>query len=318
MQSKAYRVILYVNGDYLTPGVRILLNHRTCQTFGQLLRLTAETVKIQTSVRKLYNAKNGRPITHLRELEDGMSIACAGTGSFRRVAYKPKTAIDNGQAQRASHEVNVSSPKTQVRRTVNFFPNGDGQHTGFVVSIQHSRFPTVKKLLTYINEKYTLVSGQCRRIYSPDGSVISIIDDMEHGKDYILVSGDDQFYRIPYNINSMVKSTGPRGMAGYTQNNELMGQIKLARPMWAVQADRRAAAKQAAGDRTVFNGVKKPIAKAPIKQKNHQEIQEEFDDVQDDEDAVFESTEIAQFNAESEDVDQYEEDDAEDFELGPG
>jgi hypothetical protein len=247
-----------------------------------------------------------------------MSIACAGVGSFRRVAYKPKTPIDRGQAQHAPDEVCYLTSKPKIRRTVNFFPNGDGQHSGYVVSIQQARFPTVRKLLSYINEKYTLVSGQCRRIYSLEGAIVSIIDDMEHGKGYVLVSGDDQFYRIPYNVNNLVQSSGPRGMAGYTQNNELMGQIKLARPMWAVQADRRAAAKEAAGSRTVLKK-QHPV----VKQKNQDEIKEDFYEVEDDDDAVFESQDIAQFNSSKEqfeenDESRYEDDDAEDFELGPG
>jgi hypothetical protein len=122
MKSKAFRVILYENGNALTPGVRILLNHRTCQSFSQLLRLVADTMKLQTSVRRLYNAKNGRPITNLRELEDGMSIACAGTGMFRRAQYKPKTPVSKGQASHGPDGVHNSHTSNIILASSNSEP----------------------------------------------------------------------------------------------------------------------------------------------------------------------------------------------------
>lgn len=104
VQSKGYRVVVYLNGDAATPGVRLLLNHRTCKSFSQLLHLITDTLHLQTSVRRLYNIKTGKALTRLRELDDGMSIACAGVGAFQKVAYKPRSAIDTGQ-RRTEHEV---------------------------------------------------------------------------------------------------------------------------------------------------------------------------------------------------------------------
>lgn len=202
---------------------------------------------------------------------------------------------------------------------MNLFPNGDGQHSGFVLSVQQARFPTLRKLLGYINEKYTLVSGQCRRIYTIDGLVVSTIDDLDHGQGYVLVSGDDQFYRIPYNVNSLTQSTGPRGMDGYTKNNDMMGHLKPIKPMWKVQEERRAAkTKEWDGSQEIIR--KKPLVK-PQKKQAIQEIQEDYEDVDDDESAVFESQELAQFNEPveaEESSDQYDDGSAEDFELGPG
>lgn len=108
MQSKAYRVVVYVNGDAGVPGRRLLLNHRTCKSFSQLLRVVSDSVKTQTSIRRLYNIKTGRQITRLSELSDGMSIAAAGGGGFKRVAYKPKTPLDIGQ-KRVAEEVRPRS-----------------------------------------------------------------------------------------------------------------------------------------------------------------------------------------------------------------
>ncbi|KAL3899181.1 MAG: hypothetical protein SGCHY_002224 [Lobulomycetales sp.] len=291
MQSKAYRVVVYVNGDAGVPGRRLLLNHRTCKSFSQLLRVVSDSVKTQTSIRRLYNIKTGRQITRLSELSDGMSIAAAGGGGFKRVAYKPKTPLDIGQKRVAE----------EPRRVVSFFPNGDGQHAGYIVSLQASRFPNLARLLTHINSKFTLVNGPCRRIYSLTGEIVSIISDLEHGEGYVLVSGDDQFYRIEYNVNQMAAPVGPRGMAGYTQHNEMMGRIKLARPIWEVQAEKRAAAKRApAGKQPGKAAAGKPVQAAPRKGRREEEIREEIvaadDAYGDDDEAVFESREIAQFN----------------------
>lgn len=117
----------------------------------------------------------------------------------------------------------------------------------------------------------------------------------------MLVSGDDQFYRIEYNVNQMAAPVGPRGMAGYTQHNEMMGRIKLARPIWEVQAEKRAAAKRApAGKQPGKAAAGKPVQAAPRKGRREEEIREEIvaadDAYGDDDEAVFESREIAQFN----------------------
>lgn len=177
---------------------------------------------------------------------------------------------------------------------------------------------------------------------------MSIIDDLEHGAGYVLVSGDDQFYHIPYNMNQLVSPSGPRGMAGYTQNNELMAHIKLAKPIWEVQAEKRAAAAAASGGNTGAQRkplvtktpvapakkapeapVKKPAPQAPPAKKapqaapvkkSQQKVQEieedsDFGETSDDEDAMFESSEIAQFN---EPVNKREEDQEEDISESDG
>ena len=83
--------------------------------------------------------------------------------------------------------------------------------------------------MEHINSQYNFVAGPIRQIFSIAGERITNIDKFQSAQ-YVLVSGNDQFIRIKYNLNqdefTIKQATQPKGLAGMTQNNELMSKIR--------------------------------------------------------------------------------------------
>ncbi|KAI8854135.1 hypothetical protein BC829DRAFT_242968 [Chytridium lagenaria] len=86
--TKAYRVIVFANGETSNPGIKLVLNHRNCKSFEQLLNVLSNLLRLKTGfVRKLYDAENGRRIQALRDLKDGQNLVAGTWETFRRVKY---------------------------------------------------------------------------------------------------------------------------------------------------------------------------------------------------------------------------------------
>ncbi|KAJ3388439.1 Serine/threonine-protein kinase dclk1 [Lobulomyces angularis] len=275
--SKAYRILAYSNGENNTPGIRLLLNYRTCRTFDQLLRFLSNTLHL--SVRKIYDGKNGRQIKTLQDLRDGQVLIGAGNENYKEVNYLPRSPLDNGQSRREQEHI----------KNVNFFPNGDAYHHGFVVKVQKSRFDSIKKLLDHLNKSGSVGGIFANRIFSMKGKQIKDLDDLEHQQSYVLLSGSEQFFNINYNVNSIQALDAPKGLSGFTKNNELMSKIKFAKPIWAVQ--KLKAAPQKSQPQPIKNKAKKPAtAQEDIEEEDTAKV------IGDDDGDVFESKDINAFN----------------------
>jgi hypothetical protein len=78
-----------------------------------------------------------------------------------------------------------------------------------------------------LNQTLDLVSGRITRIYTTDGDKMNDIDDIVNceSRSFVIVSGDDPFYHIKYDVNAIVPSK-IKGLGGSTTKNELMGLIR--------------------------------------------------------------------------------------------
>ncbi|KAJ3178740.1 Doublecortin domain-containing protein 2C [Geranomyces variabilis] len=188
--SKAYKITVFHNGEASIPGVSSVLNYRNCRSFEQFLRHLTELLR--GSVRKVYDAETGGRINNLRQVRDGQNIVVATSmaESFKRVPY----LFPDGRRGIAEQD---------TPRVARFFPNGDALHTGQVVTITKKMFPTMQRLLDHLNAKIHMVTGTIHKIYSLTGQRQHTVDDLATGADYVVVSNNDAFIAVQYNINAL-------------------------------------------------------------------------------------------------------------------
>ncbi|KAJ3137878.1 Doublecortin domain-containing protein 2C [Geranomyces variabilis] len=188
--SKAYKITVFHNGEASIPGVSSVLNYRNCRSFEQFLRHLTELLR--GSVRKVYDAETGGRINNLRQLRDGQNIVVATSMAegFKRVPY----LFPDGRR---------GAVEQDTPRVARFFPNGDALHTGQVVTITKKMFPTMQRLLDHLNTKIHMVTGTIHKIYSLTGQRQHTVDDLASGADYVVVSNNDAFIAVQYNINAL-------------------------------------------------------------------------------------------------------------------
>ncbi|KAJ3161950.1 Serine/threonine-protein kinase dclk3 [Geranomyces michiganensis] len=188
--SKAYKITVFHNGEASIPGVSSVLNYRNCRSFEQLLRHLTEL--LHGSVRKIYDAETGGRINNLRQVRDGQNIVVATSMAevFKRVPYVFPDGRRGGVEQ-------------DTPRVVTFFPNGDALHTGQVVTITKKMFPSMQRLLDHLNTKIHMVTGTIHKIYTMTGQRQHTVDDLTSGSDYVVVSNNDAFIAVQYNINAL-------------------------------------------------------------------------------------------------------------------
>lgn len=220
--SKAYIVFVYPNGDSRVPGVRFLLNYRTCRTFHQLLKSLSNVVYQTGGVKRVYDIDTGKRVQRLSELKDGQNLACASSDAFKQCPYPLITPVENAQTKK----------EPEMRKVVTFYPNGDSYHTGYIVPVLKTRFPTLQKLIDHLNSQFRLVAGPVKQIYAINGKKMKHVDHFENGEGYVLVSGSDPFIQVAYNVNSDEVSNRrqgeAKGLGGATTKNELMSMIRPA------------------------------------------------------------------------------------------
>eukprot|EP00842_Homolaphlyctis_polyrhiza_P003432 jgi/Hompol1/408/HPOL_005303-RA len=172
--SKAYKILVFENGEPSDPGVRMILNYRNCKTFEQFLRHLSSLLVLKTGqVRKLYDAESGKRIRTLHDIHPGQNLVAASFEHFKRVPYP---------IQNLAAPVAVVKRDNENPRIVTFYPNGDSYHTGLTVTVIKKRFPTLARLLDTLNHQIELVTGKIQKIYSMEGTRVNTIDDFEMGK----------------------------------------------------------------------------------------------------------------------------------------
>ncbi|KAJ3304099.1 hypothetical protein HDV03_003085 [Kappamyces sp. JEL0829] len=216
--TKAFKIAVFENGEQKQEGMKIILNHRNCKTFDQLMRYFS-SLKLTKSgqVRKMYEATSGKRIRHLSEIENGMNLVLSAFDPYKKVAYK---LVDFTQ------QPSPAKKEPDVLRIVKFFPNGDAYHTGLTITLTRKRHPTLTRLLEQLNSQIELVTGKIQKVYSTDGSRLSTIDDFKSGGDYVLVANDDPFIKTQYNRLAIKPTTGSNGLNGYTLRNEYINRIR--------------------------------------------------------------------------------------------
>ncbi|KAJ3410715.1 hypothetical protein HDV05_003461 [Chytridiales sp. JEL 0842] len=219
--SKAYRVMIFANGESTSPGQRLVLNYRNCQSFDQFLVNLSNLLRLKTGfVRKLYDAETGKRIKCLADLKDGQNIV-AGSG-------EPLKHL--GKYQLANPCINQFDIKKEddTPHVVKFFPNGDGYHHGYNLTIRKSRYNNLKKVIDVLNNVIELVTGRITRIHTMDGTRIDTVDQLFAARSFVVCTADDVFYHIKYDVNS-IKPRPILGLAGSTKTNAFMSKIRKAK-----------------------------------------------------------------------------------------
>lgn len=83
------------------------------------------------------------------------------------------------------------------------------------------------QLVDHLNHQIRLVTGMIQKVYDLEGNRIQAVEDIKHNGAYVVVSNNDPFIRVRYNVNAPVTIEHPvKGLAGQTQKNEHMKAIR--------------------------------------------------------------------------------------------
>ncbi|KAH6585359.1 hypothetical protein BASA61_006897 [Batrachochytrium salamandrivorans] len=217
--SKAYKIVVFENGETFSPGKRMVLNYRNCKSFEQVLRqLSSKMVLTTGQVRKIYDAESGQRIRSLHDIYPGHNLVVASFEPFKRVPYLKQNL--SALTSAVKHE---AEPHPRI---VSFFPNGDTYHTGLTVAISNKRFPSLARLVDTLNNQIELVTGKVQKIYSLSGVRINVMDEFETGKGYVLVANNDPFIKTRYNIMALKPQNPNVGLSGSTKCNPFMDKIR--------------------------------------------------------------------------------------------
>ncbi|KAI8897395.1 hypothetical protein BC833DRAFT_527115 [Globomyces pollinis-pini] len=87
--TKAFKVVVFENGEANNEGIRLILNHRNCKTFEQLLKFLSSLKLLKSGqVRKIYDVKTGQKLKTLKDLVHGQNLALSSFDYFKKVNYK--------------------------------------------------------------------------------------------------------------------------------------------------------------------------------------------------------------------------------------
>ena len=81
------------------------------------------------------------------------------------------------------------------------------------------------KLIDSLNRTFDLFAGRITRIFTIDGLRVDNLDGLFQHRVFILVSGEDPFFNIRYNVNALPKP-GIASLGGTTHHNDLMSFIR--------------------------------------------------------------------------------------------
>ncbi|KAJ3053323.1 Doublecortin domain-containing protein 2B [Rhizophlyctis rosea] len=230
--SKAYKVVVFENGEAANPGTKVILNYRNCRTYEQLLHYLTDHLHL--NVRKLYDAETSRRVSNLRQLRDGQNLVAAGGEGLKRLPYLLENlhTIEKDKEDTEEDRKTVRGWEGDAPRVITIFPNGDPYHNGWTFTITKRKFPSLHRLLDHINTQGHAPSILVHRLHAlqpPRYPVIKSIDDFNNGSAYIAVSGTDQLIKTAYNVNANDVTAGTHGLGGVTMATEHLAGIRRVR-----------------------------------------------------------------------------------------
>ncbi|KAJ3350666.1 hypothetical protein HDU83_009489 [Entophlyctis luteolus] len=200
--SKGYRVIVYLNGNDKFADLKIVLNYRNCKSFERLLASLSQI--FNRRIRRIYDAQTYTRVKCLQDLRNGQNLVVGGEHEPLLKLKYPVIDPLMPPIKNAAHH---------IQKVVTFYPNGDAYHHGYQLTVKQARYPTLQHLLDHLNHAIHLVTGRATRIYRLDtGAQVSdsdpspIFSTQENAPNkFVLVSGDDVFYNIKYDMNAYQK-----------------------------------------------------------------------------------------------------------------
>ena len=139
---KAYRLMVFPNGDANHRGVLLTLNYRNCRTWDQLMNEVSQGLSFYpVPIRRLYNALSGQLVEKWTDLFDGMNIVATGSEGLIWKDYKVLGREDLDRM----HKVH-DNPALEKPIVITVFPNGDSYYMGFNVTVTEARFSSIEKV----------------------------------------------------------------------------------------------------------------------------------------------------------------------------
>ncbi|KAI9219628.1 hypothetical protein BC828DRAFT_385704 [Blastocladiella britannica] len=200
--SKGYRVVIFRNGDHITPPARMVLSHRNCSSFDQLMNEVTDTLRLKEGrVKRLFDAESLRRIRSLHDLHDGQNLIASGTNHPQPVTL-PYPKVDFTQQSETRRATQMLTERGKV---ITVYPNGDALHTGVKVTVTQYRFKELNRLLSHLASEVPLYSGRATHLCQLDGTrVVDLQSLVGHGS-YVLVAGTDPFRHVLYNSDGVKK-----------------------------------------------------------------------------------------------------------------
>ncbi|KAJ3263592.1 hypothetical protein HDU77_010414 [Chytriomyces hyalinus] len=200
--SKGYRVVVFLNGNDKYHDLKIVLNYRNCKSFERLLMTLSQI--FQRRIRKVFDAETYERIKTLQDLKDGHNLVAA-------TDYDPLKQLKYPIFDPLAAPAKV--PENLIPKVVTFYPNGDAYHHGYQLTVKKARYHTLQQLLDHLNHTIHLVTGRATRIYRLDNGTkledtnLDPLFSTEKSAPtkFVLVSADDVFYNIKYDVNAYTK-----------------------------------------------------------------------------------------------------------------
>ncbi|KAJ3237406.1 hypothetical protein HDU81_009504 [Chytriomyces hyalinus] len=200
--SKGYRVVVFLNGNDKQFDLKMVLNYRNCKSFERLLMTLSQI--FQRRIRKLYDAETFARVRTLQDLKDGHNLVAA-------TDYDPLKQLKYPIFDPLAPP--TKAPEHLIPKVVTFYPNGDAYHHGYQLTVKKARYHTLQQLLDHLNQTIHLVTGRATRIYRLDnGAKLEennltplFSTDKSAPTKFVLVSADDIFYNIKYDVNAYTR-----------------------------------------------------------------------------------------------------------------
>ncbi|KAJ3246673.1 hypothetical protein HDU78_006423 [Chytriomyces hyalinus] len=200
--SKGYRVVVFFNGNDKHFDLKMVLNYRNCKSFERLLMTLSQI--FQRRIRKLFDAETFARVRTLQDLKDGHNLVAA-------TDYDPLKQLKYPIFDPLAPPAKV--PEHLIPKVVTFYPNGDAYHHGYQLTVKKARYHTLQQLLDHLNHTIHLVTGRATRIYRLDnGAKLEesnltplFSTDKSAPTKFVLVSADDIFYNIKYDVNAYTR-----------------------------------------------------------------------------------------------------------------
>ncbi|KAJ3127026.1 hypothetical protein HK100_009969 [Physocladia obscura] len=200
--SKGYRVIVYLNGNDKLYDLKIVLNFRNCKSYERFLSTLSQI--FNRRIRRVYDAQKYTRIKCLQDLKDGHNLVVSTEHDpLQKLKYPHIDPLIPPQKVKEDH----------IQKVLTFYPNGDAYHRGYQLTVKKARFPTLQSLLDQLNTSIQFVTGRATRIYRLDTGTQVLESDLSPlfstqenaPTKFVLVSGDDVFFNIKYDMNAYTK-----------------------------------------------------------------------------------------------------------------
>jgi len=191
-ESKGYRIYLHKNGDYISTGTRFVLNFNNSSSLLAMILNIRETLPTEFwFARRIFDVTTFKRIQKIEEIEDEKHYIITG-----------KEILRKDQPYKTEEEEAVKFDPV----IIHVYPNGDGLSIPTNVRVTPQKFPTIEKLIRYIDGNMHLITGCIKILYNMSGKKITSVEQLENEQEYVAASYNEPFYNIKYNVNSYKKN----------------------------------------------------------------------------------------------------------------